>query len=716
MRDDEEEDVDLSDSRPTALPNDPDFPGHTVAGYVLDGEIGRGGMGVVYAATHPLIGKRVAIKVLSHELASDRVTLERFLLEARAVNAIGHPNIVDTFDFGILPDGRQYLVMDLLVGETLRTRLRRGPLSIGEASVIVDEIASALAAAHNKGIIHRDLKPDNVFIVVQLNRTPQIKLLDFGLVKLTATSTDGVERTRSGAIVGTPNYMSPEQARARGHLDHRTDIYALGVLTFEMIAGHLPYIRDNALDTLIAHVQEEIPSLHETVDRVPIELAQLVEAMMSKAPSDRPTLAAIRQVLKRMPQGDISMRVEFKTPKPIAPPQRTVADRPRASSRPGTPRPALEVPADIEHASSPAIPEPAYRSSPSSPAYVDEYQPAYDEDHTNVSVPPPPRPRAPTVPPAQRAPTPHPIRRDTPPMGTRARRESAPLPRLERPPTQPAPDPIEEEDLGSAWLPSNTDPTAVTPDGVVPPYPEMIRATSRAETAPPPTRAVTRPGELTPASGIPIMTSEGERPPLPSILARASSVSEHELPTSIGGEPLRDLESEPELTTSGAPPDEHRDEHDDEDFSSLAEPQRPHQPARRTAPRISTTNLHRPTEQVPSLAIPPPDFEPPSTWQNEAPTLVTPPELAAMLSPPDPTPLVDLDSSRSPSENDVITSAPRRSSPSGAPPLASEEPRVDRSYGEPDTPRAHAEPDAGPHAFDAAHAFDPPPTDAADEE
>ena len=236
------------------------LPLRAIAGYVLDGEIGRGGMGIVYAATHPLIGKRVAIKILSRELGSDRVALERFLLEARSVNAIGHPNIVDTFDFGILPDGRQYLVMDLLIGETLRTRLRRGRLPIEEASIILDEVASALGAAHSKGIIHRDLKPDNVFVVVVPGRTPEIKLLDFGLVKLTTTSADGVERTRSGAIVGTPNYMSPEQARAKGRLDHRTDIYALGVLAFEMIAGELPYIRDNALDTLIAHVQDEIPT------------------------------------------------------------------------------------------------------------------------------------------------------------------------------------------------------------------------------------------------------------------------------------------------------------------------------------------------------------------------------------------------------------------------------------------------------------------------
>ncbi|MEJ7597021.1 MAG: serine/threonine-protein kinase [Kofleriaceae bacterium] len=377
MKDDEE-------AAGSSASSDPDFPGRAIAGYVLDGEIGRGGMGIVYAATHPLIGKRVAIKILSRELGSDRVALERFLLEARSVNAIGHPNIVDTFDFGILHDGRQYLVMDLLIGETLRTRLRRGRLMIEEASIILDEVASALAAAHSKGIIHRDLKPDNVFVVVVPGRAPEIKLLDFGLVKLTTTSSDGVERTRSGAIVGTPNYMSPEQARAKGRLDHRTDIYALGVLAFEMISGELPYIRDNALDTLIAHVQDEIPTLHEMIDHVPIELAQLVEAMMAKAPDDRPTIAAVRQVLRRMPRGEISTTVDLHPPKPIAPQHPTFSDRPQRA----TSRPSLALPPELEHVSSPSIPGALARSSPFLAAFAD------DEDQTVVAVPPPPRPRA----------------------------------------------------------------------------------------------------------------------------------------------------------------------------------------------------------------------------------------------------------------------------------------------------------------------------------
>src|SRR5881227_1353321 len=135
--------------------------GADVGGYVVEGELGRGGMGVVYAATHPMIGKRVAIKVIKPSLSNNPATVERFVQEARSVNQIGHPNIVDIFAFGALPDGRSYYVMDLLAGESLRARLKRGPLHISEAASVIDETASALIAAHAKCIIHRDLKPNN---------------------------------------------------------------------------------------------------------------------------------------------------------------------------------------------------------------------------------------------------------------------------------------------------------------------------------------------------------------------------------------------------------------------------------------------------------------------------------------------------------------------------------------------------------------------------
>ena len=197
--------------------------GADVGGYIVEGELGRGGMGVVYAATHPMIGKRVAIKVIKPSLSNNPATVERFVQEARSVNQIGHPNIVDIFAFGALPDGRSYLIMDLLVGESLRKRVKRGAIPVEDAIRILDEIAGALAAAHDKGFIHRDLKPDNVFLNEQGGRS-DVKLLDFGLAKLTANALSSrAFRTATGAMLGTPDYMSPEQLKGSG-VDHRTDI------------------------------------------------------------------------------------------------------------------------------------------------------------------------------------------------------------------------------------------------------------------------------------------------------------------------------------------------------------------------------------------------------------------------------------------------------------------------------------------------------------
>jgi len=271
--------------------------GTEVGGYVIDGELGKGGMGVVYAATHPLIGKRAAIKVLKPELSKEPAAVERFVREARAVNQIGHPNIVDIYDFGQLPDGRSYYLMDLLAGEPLRARLKRGAMHISEAASVIDESASALAAAHSKGIIHRDLKPDNVFMVNVPGRWPEVKLLDWGLAKLVRGG--GKFQTVTGSVLGTPVYMSPEQARGE-QVDFRTDIYALGVMAFELMTGAVPFKGKSSVDTLLAHQEEPVPSLLDRVPTLPEELAQLIEAMLGKSADERPTLAAVRAVLKRL--------------------------------------------------------------------------------------------------------------------------------------------------------------------------------------------------------------------------------------------------------------------------------------------------------------------------------------------------------------------------------------------------------------------------------
>ncbi|HWU90684.1 MAG TPA: serine/threonine-protein kinase, partial [Kofleriaceae bacterium] len=275
-------------------------PGAEIGGYVIDGEVGKGGMGYVYSATHPVIGKRAAIKVLKPAVSKSPIVVERFIQEARAVNQIGHPNIVDIFAFGELPDGRAYHIMDLLVGESLRRRLRKGPLHPSEATSTVDQIADALIAAHDKGFVHRDLKPDNVFLVEHSGRWPEVKLLDFGLAKLMPEAGTAPFRTKTGVVLGTPEYMSPEQVRGIG-VDHRTDIYALGVLTFEILAGVRPFPSlGDSFSMLQAHAEEPPPSLADLVPTLPVELVQLVAAMLAKDPAARPSLAAIRAVLKRL--------------------------------------------------------------------------------------------------------------------------------------------------------------------------------------------------------------------------------------------------------------------------------------------------------------------------------------------------------------------------------------------------------------------------------
>jgi serine/threonine protein kinase len=266
--------------------------GSLVGEYRIEKLVGQGGMGQVYGAVHPLIGKRAAIKVLRGELCSDAEAIERFVLEARAVNQIGHPNIVDVFAFGALPDGRQYMVMEWLRGESLDERIRRLLPTLEEACDILLGICAALDAAHAEQIIHRDLKPHNVFLSHARGMKPTVKLLDFGLVKLVGNDGDRVERTRSGSMLGTPAYMSPEQARGRG-VDHRTDLYALGVMMFELVTGTLPFLEESAMEMVVAHLQRPAPAPSSYRPDLPRVLDDLVLGLLAKEPAHRPAIADV---------------------------------------------------------------------------------------------------------------------------------------------------------------------------------------------------------------------------------------------------------------------------------------------------------------------------------------------------------------------------------------------------------------------------------------
>ena len=262
--------------------------GQTLGSYTIERELGRGGMGAVYAAVHTLLGRRAAVKVLLGELSRDQAQVERFFNEARAATAIKHPSIVEIYDFGWAADGSAYIVMELMAGEPLAARLKRvGRLSVAQAATIARQVATALAAAHRAGIVHRDLKPDNVFLVPdeEVAGGERVKLLDFGIAKLVATG--AASRTTTGAIMGTPLYMSPEQCEGSRAVDHRTDLYALGCVLFEMVTGRAPFISDGVGGLIGMHLHVPPPRLRELAPDAPAELEAIVARLLAKAPGDR---------------------------------------------------------------------------------------------------------------------------------------------------------------------------------------------------------------------------------------------------------------------------------------------------------------------------------------------------------------------------------------------------------------------------------------------
>jgi hypothetical protein len=254
--------------------------GAMVGEYQVTTLIGEGGMGTVYGGIQPLIGKKVAIKVLRGELSRDPEVMLRFLAEARAVNRIGHPNIVDVFSFGAFPDGTQFFVMEHLQGRSLAGYLEeKKRLGYADACVILSQVCDALEAAHQRDIVHRDLKPDNIFLVDRPGGGFTVKLLDFGIAKFTADRTM-TGHTRTGVPIGTPLYMSPEHCRGRD-VGPWSDIYSLGVILYELFAGSPPFTHESFYEVISAHLTAPPPPLHTRCD-VPADLEAIIHKCLEK--------------------------------------------------------------------------------------------------------------------------------------------------------------------------------------------------------------------------------------------------------------------------------------------------------------------------------------------------------------------------------------------------------------------------------------------------
>nr|WP_249347656.1 serine/threonine-protein kinase [Corallococcus exiguus] len=301
-----------------------------IGDFTVEERIGEGGMGVVYRATHSLIGKQAAIKVLRAELVSPRVH-ERLLVEARAVNAIRHPGIIDIFGFGKLPDGRPYIVMELLEGRPLSELMSdQKRLDVPTVLWMLDQTLGALGAAHRAGVVHRDLKPANVFMVEPPNAAPTIKLVDFGIAKLLENRESPT--TMDGSVLGTPEFMAPEQIRG-GTVGPATDLYALGIMAFQMLTGVRPFQGD-PVQVLFAQVDKVPPLPSSRAEGIPPELDTLVLQLLAKDPALRPRSAeAVQQQLLRVPMESRTqtfarppgLKPKTSTPRPVPVPKPAVA-------------------------------------------------------------------------------------------------------------------------------------------------------------------------------------------------------------------------------------------------------------------------------------------------------------------------------------------------------------------------------------------------------
>ena len=321
---------------------DMDRIGTTVGNYHLHQILGRGGMGTVYCGEHVYIAKKVAVKVLHPQFAKYEDAVKRFLREARAASSINHPNIVDVTDFGPMPDGGVYFVMEYLQGTSLEDLIdRRGALPLHRALNVANQMALALAAAHDKGIIHRDLKPDNVMLIRKPGRRDLVKvvtddaggksttrivvekedeydfvkILDFGIAKVLTPEDSPPSQTLAGAVFGTPEYMSPEAARGN-EVDHRADIYSCGVILYDMLCGRPPFEAEAAAEVLAMHINQEPPRPRDVspYNEITEGAEKLILRAMAKDPDRRyQNLDEMRDDLRNC-YGSVAFKRDHRTP------------------------------------------------------------------------------------------------------------------------------------------------------------------------------------------------------------------------------------------------------------------------------------------------------------------------------------------------------------------------------------------------------------------
>jgi len=381
--------------------------GKKIGEYVVRRRIGSGGMGVVYEGEHPDIGRKVAIKIIRPD-SSEVVRSRELLAEARAASAIRHRGIIDIFGFGTLPNVGQYLVMEFLNGRPLdEVILDRAPMQPAEVIRLMTEVLGALAAAHAEGVVHRDLKPGNIFVVLESNGSEYVKVLDFGLAKKGTEPNSATPQTRASMIVGTPEYMAPEQACGQA-VSPRTDLYAAGIIMFEMLTGRLPFRGDSPMHVAIMQVQTAPPAPSSFVDGLPPELDALILRMLAKDPDARPLSAdAVARELKgiaKMLAVDMTQlsgftravsepRSQARQAVPGAAPQRGLTERQGQAVEPALPQTLLSPGSRPALTPAPVEPGPARGARAAAPARPQATPARPVEEPVQVA----PRGRAPTT-------------------------------------------------------------------------------------------------------------------------------------------------------------------------------------------------------------------------------------------------------------------------------------------------------------------------------